>query len=138
MAEATLNAINSAQFNAAGNVRLNCNITTPDGGIWDTDFIVNPESTPPAEPLGGLQGAAERWVAANPTQILPFSTDDPPAHNEPVNDNPPPPEPEPPPVDPDMIPETPTTPDVPDPPDIITDPPQQLTEGVDPNVEPET
>lgn len=136
MAEATLNAIKSAQFTAIGHVRLNCNITTPDGGIWDTDFVVYPESEPPPEPLGGLQGAVERWVAANPGEILPFDQENPPERNAPVCENPPP-EPTPP-GPPDWVdPGPPPDVDIPNPPDIITDP-EAAAEGVDPNVEPET
>lgn len=101
MAEATLNEVKTAQYQVNGNVRLSCNITTPDGQIWDTDFVVDPAREVPVEPLGGLQGDVERWVAANPDQILPFSTESPPPRNDPVWENaPPPPDPIPPPPDP--------------------------------------
>lgn len=118
MADATLNAVNSAQYNAIGHVRLNCNITTPDGGIWDTDFVVDPATPPPIDPLGGLQGDVERWVAANTDQILPFSEETPPAHNDPVQENAEPPEP---PPGSGTVPAEPESIKPPDPPTVLTE-----------------
>lgn len=133
MAEATLNAIKSAQYQINGNVRLSCNITTPEGEIWDTDFVVDPTREPPIEPLGGLQGAVERWVAANPGEILPFSAEEPPARNEPNWENPPPVDPGPPPwVDPGP----PIEPPVDTGPPIDVPGPMAPDVGVDPNIEP--
>lgn len=84
MAEATLNAVNSASYLADGRVGCNCNITDPEGGIWDTDYVIYPDEPRPT----GLTGAVYDWVIANPDQIAPYSEEAPPQPTDPVNENP--------------------------------------------------
>lgn len=100
MAEATLNSVSSAAERVDGSILCRVNITTPEGQIWDTDYIV-PRAVAKSEDTGGIPavGLARDvydWVQANPDQVAPYvEGQEPVPRADPVWENQPPPDPPP-------------------------------------------
>lgn len=95
MADYSLNSVASAAAREDGSIVCRCNITTPDGGIWDTDFIVRPPMAGEKQEAArgvGLPALVYDWVVANPDQVTPYvEGQEPVPREEPVQENAPPP-----------------------------------------------